>query len=75
MTFSKGGVQEARGSSGAGKLCIENLIEELDNEDEFFLDQVCVCVHVCVYVCVWVCICMWLCVWCVCMCMCMCVRE
>ena len=60
MTFSKGGFQEARGSSGAGKLFKENLMEELDNEDEFFLDQVCVCARVCVVVCVCV-VCVYVC--------------
>jgi hypothetical protein len=38
MTFSKGGNQEARGNSGTGALYIENLMEELDAENEFFYD-------------------------------------
>ena len=39
MNFAKGGFQEGRGSSGVGKLYIENLMEELDTGMEYFLDS------------------------------------
>ena len=39
LTFSRGGNQEARGNRGTGKFFVENVIEELDAENEWFLDE------------------------------------
>ena len=37
LTFSRGGNQEARGNTGTGTFYVENVIEELDAENEWFM--------------------------------------